>query len=540
MRTTWNLCVLLVMTCFQPTFWDWRQEDLEGKMDERARQMELQMEIFEHEFASKSYSVDATGKVEKKMTDIYVNILGLDSSLLNRILLLIFFIIYLFFPEAYSVPHDDVPSFESDLVLKLNEDNEVTQISNLPNSDTLQTFYDDQVQSKLDEITNNREFVENFLDDLVDEMSLKQCINTDLLIGTCVSLANSGDFQSPHTFRFLIPLSPPEPYKFQIDVENENKSFTHVGVKIESNDCSNSAQQKCACCCHDCDDDDDTLCLLSTHNSPFMDKGANGCSLTADESLYNTRTNRLIAGKALLWFASLITQGWKNIARKYDFDLSLRDIHSPCALKMSFKSGRKVFFDAIPAIRYNDSEIYLVPSIYSEIAIDFPQLHWSPTFLKCEEVYMKYLIKRLPTDLGHLQSLNMLSYLIEQQRLNTAHRSFQQEAGLKLFHLRTALLHILADNSLTPENSGMEHLREHLSNLLCLLKRCLEIRHLSHAIVGSAEASKCLRIPEVYCDGPSPNVFGRLLIGDHVFQQTRTLFQELMNKLSLIVPEECD
>lgn len=392
-------------------------------------------------------------------------------------------------------------------------------ISNIDN-DTLISFHNQCVLVPPSHRWQTCEFVEGFVNDLLENVRKMSTAGSDMKFADFVgvgSLYEQWASRKSIICDIHIPIIPPKPYSFEFELLKKSSTMQYFckikmvkgGASSTTCPCSNSSL-----------DDDDMLCLLHPENKKddHMTEGYINDLLCEENSSYLAKTH------VLKWFKTAIRKAWKEISHKYEFELIFQNRENPGSLKVRFRSGRVILFSLTPIVRFKDSEIHLIPDLSSTI---FSDTHWPICFMRYEDTLLQHATKTLPDDACHIHCLQILSFLHKHQTGLTG------PCGLKSYHLKNALLHLLMNNSSSwdPEQMVLK-----LTDLLTFLFQKLEDKAFDHALVGNPLIPTEIGLPEEFRGGKPNNLFQPLL-NEELYLKTKTHLLEMIRNMPVLIYE---
>ncbi|XP_072883179.1 inositol 1,4,5-trisphosphate receptor-interacting protein isoform X2 [Hemitrygon akajei] len=401
------------------------------------------------------------------------------------------------------------------------ESGELPPLASLPDLQALACFYEQSVRLPADEVSRTREMVEGFADDLLEAVRSVCDRELDMELQECVgvgSLYENWRLDRPLACDLLVPFSPPEPYRFQAELMPAAgpEFLTHGAVRV-------LGPEPGACRCGDTQLARDMLCLVHGEQDPAA----------SHELLWAPTAPYLSRGPVMRWFQAALTKAWARISHKYDFELGFQDLERPGSLRIRFRSGKVVLFHLCPVVQYEGSDMYLTP------AWDSPEAQpgrrpdhgtvWELSTAVYEKRFLNWVGKRLPLSPCHLACLQIAAFLHQKQiRLSGP-------GGLRRYHLKTALLHLLA--RLPPAAWHRSCLPARLRDLLELLQLALRHGRLQHFILGSGSALPQLNIPAGLRSAQQPNLLAGLAARRQLLARARHMLAEMQRNATVLVRE---
>lgn len=398
----------------------------------------------------------------------------------------------------------------------------------LPDPQALACFYERSVRLPADEVSRIRELVEGFADDLLEavrsvcDRELDMELEESIGVG---SLYENWRLDRPLACDLLVPFSPPEPYRFQADLlppashRPECRAYGTIRVL---------GPGPGACLCGDTQQARDMLCLV--HGQQEL--------VCCPDLLWAPTAPFLSWSSVMRWFQATLTKAWARISHKYDFELCFQDLECPGSLRIRFRPGRTVLFHLCPVVQFDGSDMYLIPGQ------GLPRPEWDTSrgllgpdqdtaWVLSSAVYEKRFLawaaKRLPSGPCHLACLQVAAFLHQKQcRLSGP-------SGLCHYHLKTALLHLLA--RLPPEAWHRSCLRARLHDLLAFLQRAVQSGRLDHFILGSRPALPELGIPACLRSAQPPNLLAGLAAHSQLLCRALHTLAEMRRNAAALVRE---
>lgn len=222
-------------------------------------------------------------------------------------------------------------------------------------------FYEGCIHSAALENQRVQEFVEGFSDDLLQALRSRLDSEAYMQVEDCIgvgSMYESWRVGKPLACDLIIPIAPPEPYRFNFQLWWKSVNGIHPvhqawgRIQLER-----TIENKTRCLCGMAGLGEDLLCLL--HGPQTM--------TILENLLCSKDTPYLAKDQVIKWFQIAITEAWGQISHKYEFELSFGNQGSPGALKVRFRSGKTIIFNLTPAIRFEDSDAYFVSQFPSNI-----------------------------------------------------------------------------------------------------------------------------------------------------------------------------
>ncbi|CAJ1067277.1 inositol 1%2C4,5-trisphosphate receptor-interacting protein [Xyrichtys novacula] len=406
----------------------------------------------------------------------------------------------------------------------LSEIGSVTPKTFVLDKDVLRNFCDKCTYTSAHENWRVREFVEGFVDDLLE--SLRSVCNreADVEVGDFVgigSMFESWKVCKPLMCDLLVPFSPPDPYSFQFHLWCSSRS----DVPPDMQGCSKikvTKQSEEGCVCGSANLGEDMLCLLHSRNDVCK------VDRSPDELLCSRNTPFLAKDQVMKWFQISVTKAWGRISHKYDFEVTFRNLDAAGALKVRFSSGKVIVMNIIPVVQLEDTDAYFVSHFPSDCESP-PDPYWPLSLAVYEKNLLKYFSKRLPQHSCHLHCLQIATFLHRKQTGLTG------KNALTNYHLKTALLHLLLSKK--PSSWSFEDMEHRLRDLLAFLQKTLHEKRLHHALIGNSKVPKEVQVPEMIRTAEPVNLLRSLVLQTDVYAATVRHFQEILRNANVLIQE---
>lgn len=399
----------------------------------------------------------------------------------------------------------------------------------LPSKTTLSHFYERCIRGATADAARTREFVEGFVDDLLEALRSLCNRDTDMEVEDFIgvdSMYENWQVDKPLLCRLFVPFTPPEPYHFRPELWCSRRSVPldrqgYGRIKVVRAD-----EDALGCVCGKTKLGEDMLCLLHGKNQGLRPGGE-----AAGEPLCAPGTPYLDALQVMKWFQTALTRAWHRIAHKYDFDLAFGQLDTPGSLKIRFRSGKCMPFNLIPAIQCEDSDLYFVSDLAREPAGAAPAscTDWLLSFAVYERRFLRTTSKALPEGACHLSCLQIASFLLSKQRRLTG------PSALGSFHLKTALLHLLLARP--PADWKAEQLDARLHELLRFLEKSLLEKKLHHFFMGNRKVPAALELPAAVRQAEPLNLFRPFVLQRSLYRKTLDSFYEMLKNAPALISE---
>lgn len=402
----------------------------------------------------------------------------------------------------------------------------------LPNKATLGHFYEHCIRSATGDATRTREFVEGFVDDLLEALRSVCNRDTDMEMEDFIgvdSMYENWQVERPLLCQLFVPFVPPEPYSFHpelwcssLSVPLDRQGYGQIKVTLADGD-------PLGCICDKTKLGEDMLCLLHGRNSGVQPSG--GGSHEMEDLLCSRESSYLDAMQVMKWFQVALTRAWHRISHKYEFDLAFGQLDTPGSLKIKFRSGKFMPFILTPVIQCNDSDLFFIPQLPKEPCRGTPasSTDWLLSFAVYERQFLRMTAKALPEGACHLSCLQIASFLLSKQSRLTG------PSGLSNYHLKTALLHLLLSRRAADWKGSQLDVR--LQELFCFLERSLLEKKLHHFFVGNRKVPEAMGLPEVVRRAEPINLFRPFVLQRTLYRSTVDSFYEMLKNAPTLISE---
>lgn len=500
------------------------EEEIIRKMQVHEEKLQLEQLRLEQEVAQLAARKEALEQVAEEGQQQNESRTAWD--LWSTLCMILFLVI-----EVWRQDHQDAPSPEC---LGADED-ELPALHGaplqglvLPNKATLDHFYERCIRGATADAARTREFVEGFVDDLLE--ALRSLCNRDRdmevedFIGVD-SMYENWQVDKPLLCHLFVPFMPPEPYHFHPELWCSSRSVPlnrqgYGQIKVVRAD-----EDTLGCICGKTKLGEDLLCLLHGKNNLVQPSNEVEDPLCARGSPY------LDTMQVMKWFQVALTRAWHRIAHKYEFDLAFGQLDAPGSLKIKFRSGKFMPFSLIPVIQCDDSDLYFVSHLPREPCGATPasSTDWLLSFAVYERHFLRMTSKALPEGACHLSCLQIASFLLSKQNRLTG------PSGLGNYHLKTALLHLLLSRRATDWKAGQ--LPARLQELLCFLERSLLEKKLHHFFIGNRKVPETMALPEAVRRAEPLNLFGPFVLQRSLYRKTVDSFYEMLKNAPALISE---
>ncbi|XP_060097693.1 inositol 1,4,5-trisphosphate receptor-interacting protein [Heteronotia binoei] len=398
----------------------------------------------------------------------------------------------------------------------------------LPDKVTLANFYERCIHSVTSEIARNRELVEGFADDLLEALRSVCNRDADMEVEESIgvgSMYENWRVQKPLACDFIVPFSPPEPYRFKLETWLSGESVPpdrqgYGMIKICWAD-----ENSTGCICDKTKLGEDLLCLLHSK----MNQARHNNHM---EDLLCYKDSRYLDGdQVMTWFQVALTKAWNKISHKYEFNLTFSLLDSPGALKIKFRSGKTIAFNLTPVVQFVDSDVYFISHFpCSGLAeSSTSSIHWFLTFAVYEKRYIQFVSKILPASSCHLSCLQILSFLHGKQC------SLTGPSSLTNYHLKTVMLHLLQTHP--SSNWASDFLEARLQDMLKFLEKSLQEKRLYHFFIGNRNLPEELGIPVMFQKVEPMNLFRPFVLQRSAYRKAMDTFHEMLRNTVALINE---
>lgn len=397
----------------------------------------------------------------------------------------------------------------------------------LPNKATLSHFYERCIRGSTADAARTREFVEGFVDDLLEALRSICNRDSDMEVEDFIgvdSMYENWQVDRPLLCHLFVPFTPPEPYRFHPElwcssrpVPLDRQGYAQIKVVRADGDAQ-------GCICGKTKLGEDMLCLLHGKNKTAVQSEDGGLEdlLCAAESPF------LDSMQVMKWFQTALTKAWHRIAHKYEFDLAFGKLETPGSLKIKFRSGKFMPFQLMPVIQCDDSDLYFISHLSSgEVAAS--STDWLLSFAVYERHFLRMMLKALPEGACHLSCLQIACFLLSKQNRLTG------PSGLSSYHLKTALLHLLLSRRAADWQASQLDVRLH--ELLRFLEKSLLEKKLPHFFLGNRKVPEAMGLPEAVHRAEPLNLFRPFVLQRSLYRKTVDSFYEMLKNAPALIAE---
>lgn len=500
------------------------EEEIIRKMQAHQEKLQLEQLRLEEEVARLAAEKEALERVAEEGQQQNESRTAWD--LWSTLCMILFLVIEVWRQDHQDAPSPECPGGDEDELPGL-EGAPLRGLS-LPNKGTLNHFYERCIRGATADAARTREFVEGFVDDLLEALRSLCNRDTDMEVEDFIgvdSMYENWQVDRPLLCDLFVPFIPPEPYHFHAELCCSRRSVPlgrqgYGQIKVVRAD-----EDPLGCICDKTKLGEDMLCLLHGKNSVAQPGGEVEMLLCARDAPY------LDTLQVMKWFQMALTRAWHRIAHKYEFDLAFGQLDSPGSLKIRFRSGKFMPFNLIPVIQCDDSDLYFVSHLPREPSGEAPasSTDWLLSFAVYERHFLRMTSKALPEGACHLSCLQIASFLLSKQSRLTG------PSGLGNYHLKTALLHLLVSRRPADWETGQLDARLH--ELLRFLEKSLLEKKLHHFFIGNRKAPHTMGLPEAVRRAEPLNLFRPFVLQRSLYRKTVDSFYEMLKNAPVLISE---
>ncbi|CAK6435379.1 unnamed protein product [Pipistrellus nathusii] len=512
-----------------------RSRQLEKRMSEEMRQLEM-------EFEERKRVADQKQKVEnfwRGDTSSDQLVLGrkdmgwpfqdegqegplswMLGNLWNAGLFCLFLIFELLRQNMQHEPAFDSSSDEEEEEVRVVPATSYNWLTDFPSQEALESFYKYYVQNAIRDLPSTCEFVESFVDDLIEAC---RALNRQVVspqearpqledcLGIGAAFEKWGTLHETQKFDILVPIVPPQGSTFVLEMRDPSLGRRCGSVLVES-ECVCKREKLLG----------DVLCLVHHHkdHSPLMGKCNNSIKATLCTG------SHLDVCKTVQWFRNMVSKAWALVAHKYDFQLSLPPSTTSCKLRLDYRSGRFLSIRLVLGVQREDTLVYLVSRAPDQEQLT--SVDWPESLAACEHLFLKLVGRFAPENTCHLKCLQIILSLQDLQ-------SLPQGAAcpiLTSYHFKTALMHLLLWLPLTDWQHSM--LSQRLQDILWFLGRGLQQRSLHHFLIGNNFLPLTIPIPKKFRNAEPVNLFQHLVLNPMAHTQALEEFHSLLTRVKAL------
>ncbi|XP_004704526.1 inositol 1,4,5-trisphosphate receptor-interacting protein-like 1 [Echinops telfairi] len=502
-----------------------RSRQLEKRMSEEMRQLEKEFEerkraaeqkqkaenLWRGEPASDQLVLGEKGLGWQFQADGQEGPLGwLLGNLWNAGLFCLFLLFELLRQNMQHEPAFDSSSDEEEAEVRVVPVTSCSWFTDFPSREALADFYEHYVQNAIQDLPSTCEFVESFVDDLVEACRILSHREAHLQFEDCLGLGAAfekwGTLHETQTFHVLVPVTPPQGSIFVLEMQNQALGRRCGCVLVEL---------ECVCRCEKLLGD--VLCLV--HRSNKDHATVPGTSNSAIRAALCTGSH-LDVHKTVQWFRGMVSKAWALVAHKYDFKLSLPPSTTSCKLRLDYRSGRFLSISLVLGVQREDTLVYLVSQAPEQEQLT--SVYWPESLAACEHLFLKLVGRFAPEDTCHLKCLQIILTLRDLQNLPDGASC----PILTPYHFKTAFMHLLLRLPLTDWKHHM--LSQRLQDLLWFLGRGLQQRSLHHFLIGNTSLPLTIPIPKTFRNAEPVNLFQHLVLNPVAHSQAVEEFHNLL------------
>lgn len=413
------------------------------------------------------------------------------------------------------------PAFESSSEEEEEEEVRIVPVTSynwltdFPSQEALESFYKHYVQNAIRDLPSTCEFVESFVDDLIEACRVLSRREAHPQLEDCLGIGAAfekwGTLHETHTFDVLVPIVPPQGTMFVLEMRDPALGHRCGSVLVES-ECVCKREKLLG----------DVLCLVHHHRDHSAGLGKCGSSIKA--ALCSG--SHLDVCKTVQWFRNMVGNAWALVAHKYDFKLSLPPSTTSCKLRLDYRSGRVLSMHLVLGVQREDTLVYLVSQAPDQDQLT--SVDWPESFAACEHLFLKLVGRFAPENTCHLKCLQIILSLQD-------HRSLPPGASrpiLTCYHFKTALMHLLLRLPLTDWQHNM--LSQRLQDILWFLGRGLQQRSLHHFLIGNSFLPLTIPIPKTFRNAEPVNLFQHLVLNPVAHSQAVEEFHNLLTQVKTL------
>ncbi|XP_030191379.1 inositol 1,4,5-trisphosphate receptor-interacting protein [Lynx canadensis] len=500
------------------------EEEIIRKMQAHQEKLQLEQLRLEEEVARLAAEKEALERVAEEGQQQNESRTAWD--LWSTLCMILFLVIEVWRQDHQDAPSPECPGGDEDELPGL--EGAPLRGLTLPNKGTLDHFYERCIRGATADAARTREFVEGFVDDLLEALRSLCNRDTDMEVEDFIgvdSMYENWQVDRPLLCDLFVPFMPPEPYHFHAElccsrhpVPLDRQGYGQIKVVRADED-------PLGCICDKTKLGEDMLCLLHGKKSLARPGSEVETLLCARGAPY------LDAMQVMKWFQTALTRAWHRIAHKYEFDLAFGQLDSPGSLKIRFRSGKFMPFNLIPVIQCDDSDLYFVSHLPREPSGDAPasSTDWLLSFAVYERQFLRMTSKALPEGACHLSCLQIASFLLSKQSRLTG------PSGLSNYHLKTALLHLLVSRRPADWEAGQLDARLH--ELLRFLEKSLLEKKLHHFFIGNRKVPNTMGLPEAVRRAEPLNLFRPFVLQRSLYRKTVDSFYEMLKNAPVLISE---
>ncbi|XP_006900757.1 PREDICTED: inositol 1,4,5-trisphosphate receptor-interacting protein-like 1 [Elephantulus edwardii] len=504
-----------------------RSRQLEKRMSEEMRQLELEFEerkqaaeqrqkaenLWRGETSADQLMLGKTDTGWTVQADDHSGPLGwMLGNLWNAGLFCLFLLFELVRQNIQHEPAFDSSSDDEEAEVRVVPVTSCSWFTDFPSGVALDSFYQHYVYNANRDLRSTCEFVESFVDDLIEACRMLSRREAHLQLEDCLGIGAAfekwGTYQETQKFDILVPIVPPQGFIFVLEMRDPALGRRCGCVLVEL---------ECMCKCEKLLGD--VLCLVH-HNSDHLAAAGKWNSFIKGSLCTGSH---LDVYKTVQWFRNLVGNAWALVAHKYDFKLSLPPSATSCELRLDYRSGRFLSVSLVLGVQREDTLVYLVSQAPDQEQLS--SVNWPESFAACEHLFLKLIGRFAPENTCHLKCLQIILSL--QDLENLPHGA--SCPVLTSYHFKTALMHLLLRLPLTDWQHNM--LSQRLQDILWFLGRGLQQRSLHHFLIGNTFLPLTIPIPKTFRNAEPVNLFQHLVLNPSAHSQAVEEFHNLLNEV---------
>ncbi|XP_076989880.1 inositol 1,4,5-trisphosphate receptor-interacting protein-like 1 isoform X2 [Tamandua tetradactyla] len=507
-----------------------RSRQLEKRMSQEMRQLELEFEARRRAAEEKQKAEDFwrgdTSRDElvlgKKATGWPFRDEGQEGplgwllgNLWNTGLFCLFLLFELLRQSMQHEPAFDSSSDDEEEEVRVVPSSPCDWLSGFPPQEALESFYEQHVQSVTRDLPYTCEFVESFVDDLVEACRVLSRQEAHPQLEDCLGIGAAfekwGTLRDTRRFDILVPMAPPQGTVFILEMRDQAQGHRCGSVLLESE-----------CVCKREKPLGEVLCLL---HRPRDHAAASGPGSSCVQAALCTGSH-LDVCKAVQWFRTMVGNAWALVAHKYDFRLSLPPSTTCCKLRLDYRSGRVLLISLILGVQREDTLVYLMSQAPDQEQLT--SVDWPESFAACEHLFLKLVGRFAPENTCHLKCLQIILSLRDRRSVSPG----AAHPILTSYHFKTVLMHLLLQLPLSEWRHGL--LTQRLQDVLWFLGRGLQQRSLPHFLIGNTCLPLTIPIPKSFRGAKPVNLFQHLVLNPTAHSQAVEEFHHLLAQVKAL------
>lgn len=380
----------------------------------------------------------------------------------------------------------------------------------------MEEFYDYHVETETSDLGSMCDFVETFVNDLLDaSRDTLPSPNALLLLEDCIGVDSA--FEGWHTqkgskpFCVLVPVLPPKGHSFHMEMSDAESALSRHGHILVEMECLCKRERLLG----------DMVCSLHHPNHKLSNN--QGAILSHDLCT----SSHLDVNKIVHWFQALMAKAWEGLSYKYNLDLVPQPSDTSCRLKLMFKSGRSVTVDIVIGVQLGDSLVFLATQGAERDRLTGTV--WQRNFAIQELLFFKWVSQRAPEDSCHLKCLQILIYLKESSP------SSRRESVLTNYHYKTCLMHLLLLQPLSEWEP--KHIAPRTQDILLFMHNALQEKYLQHFVIGNISLPILIPLPQALRSATPLNLFRHLEQDAALYARAMREFVEVVHQVRALWSE---